>query len=138
MKLFPMIVLAVAMTPTAAMSAEYYVYKEPSGNIVLSNLAVAERSAEYAAGSLALVQTYRWPDATAEDIAATERENREAARMSALRDLAFQTERLAAEMQRSNDLALAALRRQTLRPSTEINQVIVTTRRLRQSRVIGR
>ena len=138
MKLFPMIVLAAAVTPTAATSAEYYIYKEPSGNIVLSNLAVAERSAEYAAGSLALVQTYRWPDATAEDIAATERENREAARMSALRDLAFQTERLADEMQRSNDLGLAALRLQTLRPSTEINQVIVTTRRLRQSRVIGR
>lgn len=138
MKLFPMIVLAAAVTPTAATSAEYYIYKEPSGNIVLSNLAVAERSAEYAAGSLALVQTYRWPDATAEDIAATERENREAARMSALRDLAFQTERLADEMQRSNDLGLAALRLQTLRPSTEINQVIVTTQRLRHSRLIGR
>lgn len=138
MKLFPMIVLAAAVTPTAATSAEYYIYKEPSGNIVLSNLAVAERSAEYAAGSLALVQTYRWRDATAEDIAATERENREAARMSALRDLAFQTERLADEMQRSNDLALAALRRQTLRPSTEINQIIVTTQRRRRSRTIGR
>lgn len=138
MKLFPMIVLAAAVTPTAATSAEYYIYKEPSGNIVLSNLAVAERSAEYAAGSLALVQTYRWPDATAEDIAATERENRETARMSALRDLAFQTERLADEMQRSNDLGLAALRLQTLRPSTEINQVIVTTQRLRHSRLIGR
>ena len=138
MKLFPMIVLAAAVTPTAATSAEYYIYKEPSGNIVLSNLAVAERSAEYAAGSLALVQTYRWPDATAEDIAETERENREATRMSALRDLAFQTERLADEMQRSNDLGLAALRLQTLRPSTEINQVIVTTQRLRHSRLIGR
>lgn len=138
MKLFSMIVLAAAVTPTAATSAEYYIYKEPSGNIVLSNLAVAERSAEYADGSLALVQTYRWRDATAEDIAATERENREAARMSALRDLAFQTERLADEMQRSNDLALAALRRQTLRPSTEINQIIVTTQRRRRSRTIGR
>jgi hypothetical protein len=101
-------------------------------------LAVAERSAEYAAGSLALVQTYRWPDATAEDIAETDRENREATRMSALRDLAFQTERLADEMQRSNDLGLAALRLQTLRSSTEINQVIVTTPRFRHSRLVGR
>ncbi|HXV78268.1 MAG TPA: hypothetical protein VEG60_00165 [Candidatus Binatia bacterium] len=137
MKLFSMIVLAAVVTPAAATSAEYYIYKETGGNILLSNLAVAEPSAAHARGSLALVKTYRWPDATAEDIAATEKENREAARTSALRDLAFQTERLADELQRSNDLALAALRQQTLRPSTEINQVIVA-QGLRRSRVIGR
>jgi hypothetical protein len=137
MKLFSMIVLVAVVTPAVPTSAEYYIYKEAGGNIVLSNLAVAERSAEHAPGSLTLVKTYWWPDATAEDIAATEKENREAAHTSALRDLAFQTERLADEMQRSNDHALAALRQQTLRPSTEINQVIVA-QGLRRSRVMGR
>jgi hypothetical protein len=138
MKLFSMIVLAAAVTPATATGAEYHIYKDTGGNIVLSNLAVAGRSAEHAPGSLALVKTYQWLDATAEDIAVTEKENRETARTSALRDLAFQTERLADEMQRSNDIALAALRQQTLHPSTEINQVIVTTQRFRRSRMIGR
>jgi len=136
MKLFSMIVLAAAVTPATATGAEYHIYKDTGGNIVLSNLAVAGRSAEHAPGSL--VKTYQWLDATAEDIAVTEKENRETARTSALRDLAFQTERLAEEMQRSNDIALAALRQQTLHPSTEINQVIVTTQRFRRSRMIGR
>ncbi|MGH7795656.1 MAG: hypothetical protein ACREQ2_12295 [Candidatus Binatia bacterium] len=138
MKLSSMIVLAAALAPAAATAAEYHIYKDAGGSIVLSNLPAAGQPADHAPGSLALVKTYQWADATAEDIAATEKKNREAARTSALRDLAFQTERLADEMERSNDIAVAALRQQALRPSTDINQVIVTTQRLRRSRIIGR
>ena len=120
MKLSSLIVLATTLAPGAAAAAEYHIYKNTSGSIVLSNLPAGDRPAERAPESLARVTTFNWPDATAEDIAATEKENRETERLNALRDLAFQTERLADEMQRLNDIAVASLR-----PSTEINQVIV-------------
>jgi uncharacterized protein DUF4124 len=136
MKLSPMIVLAAALAPAAATGAEYYIYKDAGGSIVLSNLPAAERPADRAPGSLAIVKTYEWADTTAEEIAATGKENREAARTSALRDVASQTERLADEMQRSNEIALAALHQQALRPSTEISQVIVATRRFGRSGII--
>jgi hypothetical protein len=131
-------VLGAALVPAAAIGAEYHIYKDSGGSLVLSNLPAAERPADRAPGSLAIARTYGWADATIEDIAVTEKENREAARMSALRDLALQAERLADEVQRSNDIALATLRHQALRPSTEINQVIVTTQRLEHSRFRGR
>jgi hypothetical protein len=138
MKPFSMIVLAVALAPAAATGAEYHIYKDASGSIVLSNLPTVARPADRSPESLAIVKTYDLPEATAEEIAATEKENRETARISALRDLINQAERIAEEMQRSNDIALAGLRLQTLRPSTEINQVIVTTQGLGRSRFTGR
>lgn len=138
MKRFSMIVLAAALAPAAAAGAEYHIYKDASGNMVLSNLPAVARPAERSPESLAIVKTYDLPEATAEEIAATEKENRETARINALRDLANQAQRIAEEMQRSNDIALAGLRLQTLRPSTEINQVIVTTRGLGRSRFTGR
>ena len=120
MKLTSVIVLAAAFAPIPAAGAEYHIYKDTAGSTVLSNLPAAQRPGERARESLELVKTYDFPEATAEEIAATEKENNETARLNALRDLAFQTERLADEMQRLNDIALASLR-----PSTEINQVIV-------------
>lgn len=140
MKLLLAIVLAAALAPAAAMGGEYYIYKDPGGgSMVLSNLPAADRPADRAPGSLAVARSYNWTDATAEEIAATEKENRESAHMSALRDLAAQAGRIADEMQRSNEIALAALRLQALRPSTEINQVIVSTPlRLGHSRFGGR
>lgn len=120
MKFSSMILLAITLAPGAAAAAEYHIYKNTSGSIVLSNLPAADRPANRAPESLERMTTFNWSDATAEDIAATEKENLETARLNALRDLAFQTERLADEMQRLNDIAAASLR-----PSTEINQVIV-------------
>ena len=124
MKLSSMIVLATVLAPSVGAASEYHIYKDTGGSIVLSNLPVAQRPADRAPGALALVNSYNWVDATAEEIAATEKENREAERTSALRELAAQTERLADEMERSNDIGIAVLRHQLLRP-TEINQVIV-------------
>jgi len=126
MKPFSMIVLAAALAPAAATGAEYHIYKDASGSMVLSNLSAVARPADRSPESLAIVRTYDLPEATAEEIAATEKENIETARINALRDLVNQAERIAEEMRRSNDIALAGLRLQTLRPSTEINQVIVT------------
>jgi hypothetical protein len=129
MRLFAIIVLWAALVPGAASAGEYHIYKDSGGSVVLSNLATTQRPADRAPESLALVRSYEWPEATAEDISKTETENREAARISMLRDLALQAERLADEMRRSNEIALAALREQALRPSTEINQVIVAGHR---------
>jgi hypothetical protein len=120
MKLTSVILLAATFAPMPAAAAEYYIYKDTRGSIVLSNLPAAKAPAERAPESLTVVKTYDLPEVTAEEIAASEKENREAARISALRDLALQTERLADEIQRLADLALVSLR-----PSTEINQVIV-------------
>lgn len=127
MKLSSMIVLAVALAPAAAAGAEYHIYRDSDGRIVLSNLHAAAGPADRSPESLAIVKTYDWPEATAEEIAATENENRQAAQTSALRDLAAQAERLADEIQRSNDIVVAALQQQTLRPPVEINQIAVTT-----------
>jgi hypothetical protein len=137
MRLLSAIVLGIALAPAAAGGAEYYIYKDAGGAVVLSNLPAVKRPADRAPQSLAMVGSYDFADASAEDIAATEKENREAERMSAMRDLAYQTERLADEMQRSNDIAMAVLRHQILRPPMEINQVIVH-QGLRGSRFIGR
>jgi hypothetical protein len=120
MKLSSAIVLAAALAPVPAAGAEYHIYKNGGGAIVLSNLPAAQVRAEGTRESLTLVKSYNMPETTAEEIAATEKENREAARIGALRDLALQTERLADEVQRLNDATLASLR-----SSTEINQVIV-------------
>ena len=136
MKLSLMIALAAALAPAQATGAEYYIYKDAAGSLVLSNLPAAEWPAGRAPESLAIVKTYEWADATAEEIAATEKANREAARIGALRDLASETKRLADEMERANEIALAALQHQALRPSTEINQVIVANLRFGRSRII--
>lgn len=137
MKLSLMIALAAALAPAEATGATYYIYKDAGGSLVLSNLPAAERPAGRAPESLAIVKTYEWADATAEEIAATEKENREAARINALRDLASESKRLADEMQRSNEIALAALH-QALRPSTEIHQIVVATQQFVRSRRIDR
>jgi hypothetical protein len=134
MKLSLIVVLATAFVPVAATGAEYYIYKDVAGGIVLSNVPATERPADRSPESITLMRSYTWAEATPEQIAATEKENREAARISVLRDIAMQAERLADEVQRSNEITLAALRQQTRRPATEINQVIVTTAGIRDPR----
>jgi hypothetical protein len=126
MKFSSVILLTAALVPVPAAAAEYHIYKSSSGSAVLSNLPAAERPADRAPGSLTVVKSYSWADTTAEEIAATEKENRESARISALRDLAAQVERLAEEMQRSNEITLDIWRLRALQPATEINQVIVS------------
>jgi hypothetical protein len=96
-------------------------YKDAAGGVVLSNLPAGERPAERPPESLSVVKSHNWAEATLEEIAATEKENREAARIGALCDLATQAERLADEIQKLNDLAQVSLQR-----PTEINQVAVT------------
>ena len=127
MKLSSILIGLAALAPASAGGAEYRRYKDASGNIVLSNLPAIDRPAERAPDSLTIVKSYHWPDATPEDIAATAKENLQAARANALSDLTSQVERLAGEIQTSNDIALAELRLQALRPSTEITQISVTT-----------
>jgi hypothetical protein len=120
MKLSSTIVLAAALAPIPAAGAEYHIYKNAAGAIVLSNVPAAQVRTDGARESLTLVKSYDMSETTAEEIAATEKENRETARIGVLRDLAVQTERLADEVQRLNDATLASLR-----SSAEINQVIV-------------
>jgi hypothetical protein len=114
-------VLAVLLAPALVSAAEYYIYKDQSGVFVLSNLPASARPAQRAPESLALANVYNLPDVTAEEIAASERENEENARLNAMRDLAAETERLAMEIRRLSDLVLVSLQR-----PTEINQVAVT------------
>ena len=121
MKIRFAIVLALLLAPTLVSAAEYYIYKDQSGTFVLSNLPASARPAQRAPESLVLANVYNLPDVTAEEIAASERETEETARLNAVRDLAAETERLAEEIRRLSDLVLVSLQW-----PTEINQVAVT------------
>jgi DNA-binding IclR family transcriptional regulator len=76
--------IALFLAGTAG-AADYVLYKDGSGRIVLSNIAPPE--------SAQIVARRDLTDATAEEIAATEKYNQEIARLNLLRDLAYSYER---------------------------------------------
>jgi len=76
--------IALFLAGTAG-AADYVVYKDGSGGIVLSN-ATPPPSAQ-------VVAKHDLKDATAEEIAATEKYNQEIARLNLLRDLAYSYDR---------------------------------------------
>jgi len=99
--------IALFLAGTAG-AADYLVYKDGSGRIVLSNVAPP--------ASARLVARHDLPDATEADIAATEKSNLEIAKLNALRDLATSYDRLA------EAIIVASVPRPV---SLEINQVAV-------------
>jgi hypothetical protein len=121
MKVYSIILLATLSAPTVCFGAEYYIYKDAAGSLVLSNLPAAERPAKRAPESLALANVYNLPEVTAEEIAATEKQNLETTRLNELRDITAQMERLAEEVRRLSELTQISLQR-----PVEINQVAVT------------
>jgi hypothetical protein len=58
MKLSSVIILATTLAPGAAAAAEYHIYKNTSGSIVLSNLPAGDRPADRTPESLASVKSY--------------------------------------------------------------------------------
>jgi hypothetical protein len=82
--------IALFLAGTAG-AADYLVYKDSSGGIVLSNIAPPD--------SAQIVARRAFTDATAEEIAATERANRETEEFNLVRDLVYG--RLRLELARS-------------------------------------
>jgi hypothetical protein len=101
----------------AASAADYVLYKDASGRIVLSNLPPPPSTEIVARQNLA--------DATAEEIAATEKANLEIAKIDVLRDLANSYERCVEANQRAYVPRPVAF---------EWNQVAVSTGFLRRRR----
>jgi Domain of unknown function (DUF4124) len=97
----------------AADAAEYFIYKGADGRLVLTN-AKPPTTAK-------AVVTYELTEATADEIAATEKANQETARLNALADLAEKTAQLAD--------AVDAQRLRTQPIFIEWNQAAVSERR---------
>lgn len=108
--------IALALCAAPAIGADYFIYRDGAGKIILSNLAAVDRPLGRAPGELTVVKQYDWRDASDAEIAATERANQITARTNALNDLAAETSALARATDR---LALATGSRQ--QATVEIN-----------------
>jgi hypothetical protein len=116
MKTFVTAAIVLFLAGTAA-AADYLVYKDSSGRIVLSNFAPP--------GSAEIVARHQLTDATDAEIAATEKANQEIAKLNVLRDMANSYERLVE----------ANMTAYTPRPIlVEWNQVAVSTGLIRRHR----
>jgi hypothetical protein len=78
MKIFLTAAIVLCLAGTAA-AADYFVYKDSSGKTVMSNFAPS--------ASAQVVAKHALADATAEEIAATEKANRETEEFNLVRDL---------------------------------------------------